>query len=184
MLDDEALEENDRSSLAADCQQVCTVPASSEYTDSYLWQLVCVCVSANVYAYSCIQICHLCVCVHSNWLESVCLSPTLHSGACFISTFTELQDAKQCRINKKTQLVKCHLADKVRAGEKHDDARGRMTERWQCERALACQPTKSGEEQGKRRIKNKGHKLVFKTWAALPWQQAGTGYPQKSFGRP
>lgn len=36
MLDDEALAENDRFPLAADCQQVCTVPASSEYVDRRL----------------------------------------------------------------------------------------------------------------------------------------------------
>lgn len=31
MLDDEALEENDLCSLAADCQQVESLPASAEY---------------------------------------------------------------------------------------------------------------------------------------------------------
>lgn len=57
MPDDEALEENDRSSLVADCQQVCAVPASIEYIDSYLWQLVCVWVfvPASIHAYICIQ---------------------------------------------------------------------------------------------------------------------------------
>lgn len=57
MPDDEPLEENDRSSLVAHCQQVCAVPASIEYIDSYLWQLVCVSVfvPASIHAYICIQ---------------------------------------------------------------------------------------------------------------------------------
>lgn len=53
MLDDETLEENNRSSWAADCQQVYSVPESIDYIDSYLWQpvlCVCVCVCARKYS--------------------------------------------------------------------------------------------------------------------------------------
>lgn len=79
MPDDEALEENDRSSLVADCQQVCAVPASIEYIDSYLWQLVCVCVCVCACKYSCIHL-------HTNVKLSVCTLQVIGICLCVFST--------------------------------------------------------------------------------------------------
>lgn len=121
-----------------------------------LFVCVCACKCLCIQLHTNMLFMCVCGCVHRNWLEFVCLPPTLHLGACFISTFTELHDAKQCRINKKTQLVKCNLADKVTAGEKHNNARGRMTGRRQCERELACRLAKSGEERGEKEDRRQG----------------------------
>lgn len=38
-----------------------------------------------------------------------------------------------------------------------------------------------GKEEDKRQARIR-HRLVFKSQTALPWQQAGTGYPQKILG--
>lgn len=61
-----------------------------------------------------------------------------------------------------------------------------MAETWKPERKSSSwmkrdvRPWRSGEK----RIKEKQggrHRLIFKTWTALPWQQAGTRYTQKGF---
>lgn len=55
MLDDEALAENYRFSMAADCQRVFAAPASSEYVDSFAFVFMCVyvCVLACNHARKC-----------------------------------------------------------------------------------------------------------------------------------
>lgn len=53
------------------------------------------------------------------------LAPALCRGVCLIKAFMESQDAKWRGINKRKQPVKCHLAGKVREGERKTQQRQR-----------------------------------------------------------
>lgn len=142
MLDDEALEENDWCSLAADCQQVESVPASAEYI-SLIWQLMCRYVLANAHKW---MTNFMCVCIDSMWFVSVSSEASLH-WLCVL-----LEHLQSHGINRRKQLAKCHLAGKVRGREWDTLHRndGRDMEAWEKVIKLDEKRCETLEERGKK----------------------------------